>query len=144
VPAGLRKKKGRRAPWIRAHPRHGKQRETLGELDPQGCWPTTEKDDSLLQPLARRRSREGARLLLCEEEGAGGTAPWLAEGEELLRAGCCCRGVGRKKLLAAERKGGVGVQNCQVQGRGILFIEGALGLGLQLDQMGWVWLGPKH
>jgi hypothetical protein len=30
------------------------------------------EDDSLLQPLARRRSREGARLLLCEEEGAGG------------------------------------------------------------------------
>jgi hypothetical protein len=28
-----------------------------------------------------------------------------------------------KKLPAAERKGGVGVQNCQVQGRVILFID---------------------
>jgi hypothetical protein len=32
------------------------------------------EDDSLLQPLARRRSREGTRLLLCEGEGAGGAA----------------------------------------------------------------------
>jgi hypothetical protein len=76
------------------------------------------EDDSLLQPLARRRSREGARLLLCEEEGAGGAAPWLAEGEELLRAGCCYRGAGRKKLLEAERKGGVGVQIAKCKGEG--------------------------
>jgi hypothetical protein len=62
---------------------------------------------------------------------------------ELLRSGCCCRGAGRKKLLAAERNGGVGVQNCQVQGRGILFIEGALGLGFQLGQMGWVGLAQN-
>jgi hypothetical protein len=37
------------------------------------------EDDSLLQPLARRRSREGARLLLCEGEGAGGAARGRAE-----------------------------------------------------------------
>ena len=76
------------------------------------------EDDSLLQPLARRRSKEGAWLLLCDEEGAGGAAPWLAEGEELLRAGCCYRGAGRKKLLEAERKGGVGVQIAKCKGEG--------------------------
>ena len=37
------------------------------------------EDDSLLQPLARRRSREGARLLLCEREGEGGAARGRAE-----------------------------------------------------------------
>ena len=37
------------------------------------------EDDSLLQPLARRRSREGARLLLCDGEGAGGAARGRAE-----------------------------------------------------------------
>ena len=61
-----------------------------------------------------------------------GAAPWLAEGEELLRAGCCSRGAGRKKLLAAERKGGVGVQNCQVQGERAPIYRHMVGLGFFL------------
>jgi hypothetical protein len=75
APAGLRKKKGRRAPWIRARPRHGQQRKTLGELD---CWPTTEKTT----PCCSRSLGGGAgRALGCccareKEQGA------LREGEQ--------------------------------------------------------------
>jgi hypothetical protein len=89
------------------------------------------EDDSLLQPLARRKSREGARLLLCEEEGAGGTAPWLAEGEELLRTGCCCHRRRRHedRVVARENRG-VGMENCQVQERGTSIYRHGLRLGL--------------
>jgi hypothetical protein len=51
--------------------------------------------------------------LLPEKRGRGRRA-MAGRGEEHLRAGCCCRGAGRKKLLAAERKGGVGVKKCQI------------------------------
>ena len=104
------------------------------------------EDDFLLQPLARRRSKEGARLLLCEEEGAGGVAPWLAEGKELLRAGCYCRGAGRKKLAAGKNWRGGSAKMPPVARRGLLFIEGALGLGFSHgpNGTGWNGLGPKH
>ena len=60
------------------------------------------EDDSLLQPLARRRSREGARLLLCEGEGAGGATQLekgaRSHGERWSRAPCALAAVrGRKK-----------------------------------------------
>jgi hypothetical protein len=46
-----------------------------------------------------------------------------------------------RRGVAAEKIRGVGVQNSQVQGRGIRIYRGALGLGFQMGQMGWTW--PK-
>jgi hypothetical protein len=49
-----------------------------------------------------------------------------------------------RRGVAAQKIRGVGVQNSQVQGRGIRIYRGALGLGFLVSQMGWPGLGPKH
>ena len=47
------------------------------------------------------------------------------------------------KVVAAERNGGMGMKNGQVQGERVRIYREALGLGFKLGQMGWVGLGPK-
>jgi hypothetical protein len=46
--------------------------------------------------------------------------------------------------VAAEKNGGVGMNNGQVQGERVRIYRETLGLGFQLGQMGWNGLGPIH
>jgi hypothetical protein len=113
TPAGWRKKKGRRAPWIRARPRHGQQRETLGENGgalASCCWRKKEQGaphhgcwERLLQgspASVHCRGWRPARLLL---------QPWSREEEWLWRLGKMRGGSAKMPPLAR---------------RGLLFIEG--------------------
>jgi hypothetical protein len=86
---------------------------------------------------ARREEEEGA--------GTGATAPWLAEGRSRpgrhgRKGGSSLRvgeeGVGEKRLMAAGKTIGVGMQNDQGQGRGIRIYRETLGLGFQMGPIG--------
>jgi hypothetical protein len=93
---------------------------------------------------ARREEEEGA--------GTGATAPWLAEGRSRpgrhgRKGGSSLRvgeeGVGEKRLMAAGKIIGVGMQNDQGQGRGIRIYREILGLGFLSGPNGLEWAWPK-
>ena len=63
----------------------------------------------------------------------------MGEGVELPAATVRKKGTGKKKMAAR----GVDEENPICKGRGVLFIEGALGLGFQMGPIGLVWAGPN-
>jgi hypothetical protein len=77
--------------------------------------------------LAARHGGEHDSLLLRVEEKARGRR----------------RRGGRRRLMAAGKTIGVGMQNDQGQGRGIRIYRETLGLGFRMGPIGLVWAGPN-
>jgi hypothetical protein len=93
------------------------------------------------------------------KQGGGGPRPWRRgpAGEGMswalgcwaaMGGPCALAGVrGRRRqggeAMAAGKKGGVGMQNSQGQGRGIRIYRETLGLGFQMGPIGLGWAGPN-
>jgi hypothetical protein len=86
-----------------------------------------------------RRSR-GASLLLAME---GSTAPCCRARNKEGRRLCVREKERGEETVAARENRGVGVQNSQGQGRGILIYRETLGLGFQMGPIGLGWAGPN-
>jgi hypothetical protein len=98
----------------RARPRHGQQREKLGSSTNEVA------DRPWRHPAAERHGsagNEGAAVVRKKRQGS--------------------------KVVATERNGGVGVQNCQVQGERAPIYMHVLGLGFLSGPMRLGWAGPN-
>ena len=105
-----------------------------------------------LLPWRLSAGAEGREELVCAKEGSRERQGWVLGCSSLVgamggREGSSLRvgeeGVGEKRLMAAGKTIGVGMQNDQGQGRGIRIYRETLGLGFQMGPIGLVWAGPN-